>query len=143
MLERSGDYTPELCHEQLLDLMTPELAFRVANDYGSWRRSVGVKLRELLGTTPIIVPLDVVREPPEERERFVETRFRFTSEQNADVPCHLLTPRIGSPPYPLVICLQGHTTGMHISLGRPQSDADCGGGGGAITSSGSAGCHST
>jgi len=40
------------------------------------------------------------------------------------VPCHLLIPRTGKSSYPVVICLQGHTSGMHISLGQPKSEAD-------------------
>src|SRR5438034_819062 len=57
-------------------------------------------------------------------DQFVEHRFTFTSEPRADVPCHLLTPKQGKPPFPIVICLQGHTSGMHLSLGRPKSAAD-------------------
>jgi cephalosporin-C deacetylase-like acetyl esterase len=55
---------------------------------------------------------------------FRETRFVFSSEVWADVPCHLLIPQEGTAPFPVVICLQGHTTGMHISLARPKYEGD-------------------
>ncbi len=46
----------------------------------------------------------------------------FTSEVGADVPAYLCLPRHGKPPYPVFICLQGHTTGMHHSIGVMRDD---------------------
>jgi dienelactone hydrolase len=40
------------------------------------------------------------------------------------MPCHLLVPGGAAGPLPVVLCLQGHTTGMHLSLGRPGDDRD-------------------
>ena len=76
------------------------------------------------GGLPEKVPLNTRIEREEENELFRETRFVFTSDKNADVPCHLLVPKEGKAPFPVVICLQGHTSGMHISLGRTKSEAD-------------------
>ena len=50
--------------------------------------------------------------------RFNEVRFTFESEEGFDVPAHLLYPKNISGKIPLVICLQGHSTGMHVSLAR-------------------------
>ncbi|MCL1909866.1 MAG: acetylxylan esterase, partial [Kiritimatiellaeota bacterium] len=71
------------------------------------------------------------------------TRFTIQTETGYRVPCHFCVPMGGersegtarSPsapeeavsaksPYPVAICLQGHTTGMHISLGRVKHDGD-------------------
>jgi len=117
-------FAPELCHASLLESLKPELAHRGERDFDAWRMAVSAKLRELVGTRPEIVPLDLQKEEPIDHEEFRETRFRYTSELGADVPCHLLTPLNGEGPFPIVICLQGHTSGMHISLGRTKSDAD-------------------
>ncbi|HLJ55248.1 MAG TPA: alpha/beta hydrolase family protein, partial [Chthonomonadaceae bacterium] len=68
--------------------------------------------------------LDVCREPAVVRDGCTEIRFQFTSETGARVPCHLLLPADRPAPHPVIVCLQGHTTGMHISLGRPKSEAD-------------------
>lgn len=104
------------------------LAFDPARGFSSWRRSVRRKLRQLLGVMPEPVPLDVrvewQEEHDDERTAFTERRFIFTSEAYADVPCHLLLPRGGSGPFPTIICLQGHSTGMHISLGRAKYEGD-------------------
>lgn len=55
---------------------------------------------------------------------FFETRFSFQSEEEYFVPCHLLVPKTKADSYPLMICLQGHSTGMHISLGRAKHEGD-------------------
>ena len=70
------------------------------------------------------MPLNVRVEWEEDRDFYREIRFLFTAEEGADVPCHLLVPKSGEGPYPVVICLQGHSTGMHISLGRPKYPGD-------------------
>ena len=57
-------------------------------------------------------------------ELFREIRFSYASEPLADVCCHLLLPLEYEGKLPLVICLQGHTKGCHISLGRPKYEGD-------------------
>lgn len=114
----SRDFAPEMCHQLGLADPPRTLRFRPGADLGAWRRSLGERLRELVGVMPHRVPLNVRREFEREHPDFLEIRFVFTAEAGADVPCHLLLPR-GKPfPRPLVICLQGHSPGMHISLGR-------------------------
>ena len=55
----------------------------------------------------------------DETEDFYETRFTFQSEEGYFVPCHFLEPkRKAAEKPPVMICLLGHSTGMHISLGR-------------------------
>ena len=118
------EFAPETCHGPLLQQAARALAFDEARDFTSWRRQVDAKLRQLIGWMPPPVPLNVQRQPPVERETFTETRFVFTSEAHADVPAHLLVPRGRDAPLPVVICLQGHSTGMHISLGRAVHEGD-------------------
>lgn len=117
-------FAPEECHAPLLQNAPRVLRWREDVDFSTWRTQVRQKLVELVGLMPERVPLDVHREPPQQHEDFTETRFVFTAEEGADVPCHLLVPRTGKSSYPVVICLQGHSSGMHISLGRPKTEAD-------------------
>jgi len=49
-------------------------------------------------------------------------KIRFSSELGADVLAYLALPRAAAPPYPLMICLQGHSSGMHNSLGLRSDD---------------------
>jgi dienelactone hydrolase len=117
-------FAPETCHAHLLEIASRSLAFDPRRDFQAWRRQVDAKLRELIGVLPERVPLDPRIEYERENDLFRETRFVFTSETLVDVPCHLLIPRGGGGPFPVVICLQGHSTGMHISLGRPRHAGD-------------------
>lgn len=111
------DLAPENVHERLLATAEPELAYRPGVDLDAWRTRLGERLREVIGVWPEPVDPAVRIEWREERDGYDETRFVFTSELGADVPCHLLVPR-GERPAPVVVCLQGHSSGMHNSLAR-------------------------
>lgn len=121
-------YTPEACHIPLLNSAPRQLAFEKAvasnQPVEHWQNTVREKLRELLGVTPARVPLDLQIESRTNLDEYEEIRFHFTTEANALVPCHLLLPSGVKAPVPVVICLQGHSTGMHISLGRPKYPGD-------------------
>ena len=59
-----------------------------------------------------------------QRENFTEIIFEFQSEPDYFIPCHLLIPKGAEKPLPVMICLQGHSTGMHFSLGRKKFESD-------------------
>lgn len=120
-----NQFSPDICHEYLLANRRPALAFDDNNDYTSWKKRVSQKLIELLGDMPEKkVPLNVRIEWEEENGDFIEKRFVFDTEAYASVPCHLLIPKKAKKPCPVVVCLQGHSTGMHISLGRKKYKRD-------------------
>jgi dienelactone hydrolase len=96
----------------------PELAFDETKDFDTWREQVRAKLTELLGDMPKErCDLNIRVEWEKEHEDFYEKRMIYTTEPNADIPCHLLIPAGATGPLPVAICLQGHSTGMHYSLG--------------------------
>jgi len=45
-------------------------------------------------------------------------RVQFEAEPGQVVPGYLLLPTMEKRPFPVMICLQGHSPGMHISIGR-------------------------
>lgn len=51
-------------------------------------------------------------------------KVAFTSEPFADVVAYVCLPQTAQPPYPFMICLQGHSTGMHNSI-AVQRDDEC------------------
>ena len=51
-------------------------------------------------------------------------RIRFTAEPGEDVPGWLLKPKGAKAPLPVMICLQGHSPGMHISIGEARNEAE-------------------
>lgn len=62
----------------------------------------------------------------DEDPRFDEIRFHVETEPGFCVPAHMLLPKNlqKGEKRPAVLCLQGHSTGMHISLGRPKYPGD-------------------
>ena len=40
------------------------------------------------------------------------------------IPCYFLKPKNIAPPYPAMICLQGHAPGMYISIGEAKNEKD-------------------
>ncbi len=104
----------------------PTLRYKDGEDFRDWQKQSRFILRRLLG-------LDAFAEPEcdafniefeEDHEDFREIRFTFKSEEDFTVPCHILLPKNVLAPYVPVICIQGHSKGMHISLGRPKYEGD-------------------
>ncbi len=120
-----NEFSSDICHEQILTERKPLLAFDENTDYALWRSQVSEKLKELLGDMPEEkVPLNIRIEWEEDKGDYIEKRFVFDTERDTSVPCHLLIPKKSKKPCPVIICLQGHSTGMHISLGRPIYEKD-------------------
>ncbi|HBC87341.1 MAG TPA: hypothetical protein DCZ94_10330 [Lentisphaeria bacterium] len=125
MNQNSSSFAPESSHEILLKTSKLALTYDPERNFDNWRVEVSHKFRELLGFDLFKKVRPNLRiENSETKDLFKETRFVFSSEENVDVPCHLLVPLKGRAPFPLVICLQGHSTGMHISLARPKFEGD-------------------
>lgn len=111
-------FAPEDLHRRLLRSAEPSAAFRPDRDLKAWRVELAQRLEQVIGAMPAAVPLDVRVEWTRERDGYTETRFVFTAEPGADVPCHLLVPTPTEAPPPVMVCLQGHSPGMHVSLAR-------------------------
>lgn len=107
-----------ICHERILDERKPLLAFDPNGDYGTWKAQVIESFRELVGDMPEKTDLNVRVEWEHDEGEFIERRIVFDTEKNCSVPCHLWLPKGIAAPMPAVICLQGHSTGMHISMRR-------------------------
>ena len=115
---------PDLCHEEALKLIEPKLAFDESRNFEEYRSELKAKFLELIGTMPERVPTNVEVEFERDHGDFIEKRFIFTSEKYAEVPCHLWIPKDGKEKHGVVICLQGHSSGMHISMGRIVYEGD-------------------
>ena len=123
MIEINGD----LCHDLLTKTMPKKLAFDENCNYEAWRAQVREKLWELLGMDEIAsnaCPLALTIESEEKKEGYTQIRFVFESEKGSFVPCYLLIPDTGKAKYPVAVCLQGHTTGFHNSLGIVKNEGD-------------------
>lgn len=107
----------------LLENVKPKMSYS-GGDFNAWQKEAREKLYELLRMdriTAVEPRLEIEYE--EMHDDFKEIRFTFYSEEGYRVPCHLLLPKGVKNP-PVMICLQGHSTGMHISLGRAKYPVD-------------------
>ena len=100
------------------------MAYDGTQPFAVWQTSAREKLAELLGMAHF-TPCEPLTQIEWERasDAFHEIRFTFQSEPDYRVPCHLLIPhrvRLAG----VMVCLQGHSTGMHISLGRAKYESD-------------------
>jgi len=110
-------------NKELMQKQTPSMAYD-GKDFESWKAAAREKLSSLLGMEKFSkVSPDTEIEYEKKIENATEIRFTFQSEEGYRVPCHLLLPD-GVEKAPVIICLQGHSKGMHISLGRPKYEGD-------------------
>ena len=117
-------FVPSQYHLHLMEKTERELAWK-GQPFGPWQEALRARLIELLGGFPEErVPLNVAEIEREETDTYVRTKLVFTSEPFADVPGHLFVPKGADGPRPAMICLQGHSPGMHISIGVARDEND-------------------
>ena len=117
-MKKSCEYNRECMQETL-----PTMSYKGEN-YLEWKHSAREKLSSLIGLDKFQkVDDELVIEYESELENAREIRFVFMSEKGYRIPAHLFLPKNISNP-PLMICLQGHSTGMHISFARPKFPDD-------------------
>lgn len=110
-------------NKDLIQKVTPFMACDVAA-FQQWQCAAREKLSQLLGLDKFQkTDLDVTIEREKKIEGATEIRFTYQSEAGYRVPCHMLLPD-GIQKPPVMICLQGHSKGMHISLGKPKYEGD-------------------
>ena len=118
-------FDPQALHMQMMRNSPRKLAFR-GDASDAWSSAIRTKLVELLrmpthpGTKPVVtfVGETIEKDGYIQRDRVIQT------EPGCDVPCTLVTPKNATGPLPVMLCAQGHTSGMHVSLGEAQYDGD-------------------
>ena len=121
------NHNPEKLHKELYAKTTRRLAYSPDRDFEAWRAELRLKLAELLGMhkmPDVTATPEIIVTAREEHSDFTEIVFTFESEPGYFAPCHFLIPKRGKAPFPTVVCLQGHNSGMHNSLGRAEYDSD-------------------
>ncbi len=120
--------TPHENNLKILKSVTPSMRYDKSESFTKWQSSARKKLSELIGLDKFCcVKPDLQIEYDKITGGFRDIRFSFSSEENYRVPCHLCLPESADNTTPLVICLQGHSHGMYLSLGEShdESDRDC------------------
>ncbi len=104
-------------HLRLMEQIEQSLSFQ-GGDFVKWQKKLRRKLRELLGAIP------GGGDPPQVREIWKRPhrlgtiqKILVSSEAHYDFPAYVCIPKTAVHPLKFVICLQGHSTGMHPSIG--------------------------
>lgn len=114
--------SPSQTHAYLRQRLVPSLSYR-GGPVDTWQGELRTVVGELLGMPDGERPPLAVRKLwDDEVPAGVIEKIAFTAEPYADVVGYFCRPRHVAPPYPVMICLQGHTTGMHHSIARQRDD---------------------
>lgn len=99
--------------------MKKSLAFDPQKNFDEQKAKVLKKYLELIKLPEKETdPTAIIEYEDKTNPDFDEIRFSFESEKGVFVPAHMLLPKERSGKLAMVICLQGHSTGMHVSLAR-------------------------
>ena len=110
---------PFVFNYQKIKKMNQTMSFSPSADFNDQKAAISQKLRELIAMpAPLEMCTPIVEDVMTDDPRFGEIRFAFESEPGYFIPAHLIYPKNFSGRIPLVICLQGHSPGMHVSLAR-------------------------
>jgi len=112
--------SPSTYHKWLASQTKQQLGFRKGLDISQWRKELKTKLLSLIGPLPINKKRKVPSFQVIEKKNlpnYTQEKIVFESEPCADVLGYLLLPKKGKKPFPLMVCLQGHSPGVHLSIG--------------------------
>jgi hypothetical protein len=117
-MARALALSPSLAHRPLLN-SEPRLGYR-GGPLGPWQRKLRRELARLIGLDRF-----PERRPPLAARTLWQRRHplgtiskvSFRCEAGADALAYVCLPHAARPPYRFMICLQGHTTGAHVSIG--------------------------
>ena len=119
-------YLPWMLNRDIVSAATPELRYKDGEDFSLWQKRARGKLSELLGLDNIKKAADnrFTVEYKKEEAEYTEYRFTLESEEGYVFPSVMRVPKGAKAPLPVILTLQGHSTGMHISLGEPRYKGD-------------------
>lgn len=114
---KSHHFSPSENHRYVMDQTVQSLRY-TGGDIAKWQSKLRRKLKELVGDMPEKrTPLNV-RSIWQRRHRLGSIeKIVFTSEPYSDVPAYVCIPKNAPSPLTFMICVQGHSTGMHNSIG--------------------------
>ena len=119
------NFNPDIVHSNILKTTKPGFRYE-GGDFKAWQTKARERLARLLGYDRIEAAADdmLTIKKEEKSEGFDEYTVTFQSEEGYFVPATLFIPEGKEGKIPLIVCLQGHSKGKHISLGRPKYEGD-------------------
>ena len=114
--------SPSEFHRHLLERTIPKLRYE-GGEVAGWQRRLRARLRRLVGEgSARRAPLRPRRLWLRKHPLGTIEKVVFTAEPFCQVPAYVCLPAGIEPPYTFMICLQGHSTGMHVSIGVQRED---------------------
>ncbi len=109
--------------KEIIQKVRPQFSYQ-GKDLLTWQAAAREKLMGLMGLDKFSkVDADLDIEYEKKTDGATELRFTYATEEGYRVPCHLFLPDGVENP-PVIITLQGHSKGMHISMARPKYNED-------------------
>ena len=119
------NFAPFAVHRAIMKNLEPQMHYH-GGDVISWQQEFRAKLREILGLDNMPLeccPLNIRSFWKQETTLGTIEKIGFTSEPNHDIAAYVCLPHRTQKPMPFFICLQGHSTGMHVSVALdPQNE---------------------
>jgi dienelactone hydrolase len=117
--------SPTLNHRFVLEHTQASLGYR-GGDVRAWQEKLRPQMRRLLGLDDIEasprLPLNPRTLWRREHELGTIEQITFTGEAESDILAYLCLPREPRTPRTTMICLQGHSTGAHVSIAVQRDD---------------------
>ena len=115
-------FSPSLFHKKLMDSTQPSMSY-VGGNVEEWQANLRDKVSSLVGMPSgdriALSPHTIWKR--EHSYGSIE-KIVFQSEPGSDVMAFLCLPEHSESPHPFFICVQGHTTGAHFSIGVDRDD---------------------
>lgn len=111
--------------DSLAERQKQALAFDENVDFVDYKARLRAKFIELTGIDLIeqnACSPEFEIETEEQKNGYKQIRFTFKTETEEVVPCYLLIPSDCKGKLPVVITLQGHSTGFHNSINEPRDE---------------------
>ena len=110
-------YSPSWVHLELARNIKPKNSFHGEVIVDDWQTSARKSLRMLIGEIEVSPINSVTPVWSANDDRGTYEKIVITGEFGSKIPLYKCIPSHVEPPYSWVICLQGHNSGMHNSLG--------------------------
>lgn len=119
------EYAPLTHVHQVYAQTVPTYDYRAMGQAGfaQWQAELRAKVASLLGG--FSAPrgdLEPQVLATAQKDGYVQQKVEISSERGVRLPVYILTPEIGQAPYPAVIALHGHGSGVQEVIGEPQSE---------------------
>ena len=124
-MSESTKFSAATLHLNIAKNIKRPYTFDPSRSFEEQRDAIEIKFRKLLKQPEKLTnPVPIIEYTDNSDPLFDETRFAFETEPNFFIPAHMLLPKTFNGKLPVVICIQGHSSGMHISLNRRKSEKD-------------------